>query len=151
MMQGTQSQCSGTIWRDGVGRRGLGFRMEGTHVCPWPFHVDVWQKPSQYCKAIIRQLKQIKKKKKSDLASGFRLPPSTVVSHLQPRSCFILRCDSLFKDTIKPSLLNLKSSNKYLMFQLLFNMTQNEVVSTILLQGLLHSSYVVTRLDREGQ
>ena len=39
---------------EGVGR---GFRSEGTHVCLWPIHVDVWQKPSQYCKVIILQLK----------------------------------------------------------------------------------------------
>ena len=32
---------SSAIWR------------EGTHVCLWPIHVDVWQKPSQYCKVII--------------------------------------------------------------------------------------------------
>ena len=31
----------------------------GTHVYLWLIHVDVWQKPSQYCKAIILQLKQI--------------------------------------------------------------------------------------------
>ena len=28
---------------------GRGFRMEGTHVYLWPIHIDVWQKPSQYC------------------------------------------------------------------------------------------------------
>jgi len=54
----TQNQCSATIWRDGVGRevRG-GFRREGTYVCLWLTHVNVWQKPSQYCKVIIFQLK----------------------------------------------------------------------------------------------
>ena len=30
-----------------------------THVHPWLIHVDVWQKPSQYCKVIILQLKPI--------------------------------------------------------------------------------------------
>ena len=29
----------------------------GTHVCLWPIHVDVWLKPSQYCKVITLQLK----------------------------------------------------------------------------------------------
>ena len=28
---------------------GGGFRIEGTHVCLWPIHIDVWQKLSQYC------------------------------------------------------------------------------------------------------
>ena len=29
----------------------------GTHVYLWPIHADVWQRPSQYCKVIILQLK----------------------------------------------------------------------------------------------
>ena len=43
---------------------GGGFKKEGTHVYLWLTHVDVWQKPSQYCEVIILQLK-IKLKKKS--------------------------------------------------------------------------------------
>ena len=31
----------------------------GTHVKPWLIHVDVWQKPPQYCKVISLQLKVI--------------------------------------------------------------------------------------------
>ena len=31
------------------GKGGGGFRM-GTHVHPWLIHVNVWQKPLQYCK-----------------------------------------------------------------------------------------------------
>ena len=31
---------------EGGGRGGLGW---GTHVYPWPIHVNVWQKPLQYC------------------------------------------------------------------------------------------------------
>ena len=27
------------------------------YVYQWPIHVDVWQKPTQHCKAIILQLK----------------------------------------------------------------------------------------------
>ena len=33
-------------------------RREGTYAYAWPIHVDVWQKPTQYCKAIILQLKK---------------------------------------------------------------------------------------------
>ena len=29
----------------------------GTHVYLWPIHVDVWQKPPQYCKVNTLQLK----------------------------------------------------------------------------------------------
>ena len=46
-----------TTGRDEVGREvGGGFRMGGTHVYPWLIRVDIWQKPSQCCKAIILQL-----------------------------------------------------------------------------------------------
>ena len=38
-----------TTWRDGGGEGcGRRSRREGPHVCLW-LHVDVWQKPSQYC------------------------------------------------------------------------------------------------------
>ena len=48
---------------------GLGGRQEwgsgwGTHVNPWLIHVNVWQKPLQYCKVTSLQLIKIKKKKK---------------------------------------------------------------------------------------
>ena len=45
------------------GRRegGLGW---GPHVNPWLIHVNVWQKPPQYCKVISLQLLKINKKKK---------------------------------------------------------------------------------------
>ena len=33
------------------------FRREGTYVYLWLIHVDVWRKPTQYCKAFILQLK----------------------------------------------------------------------------------------------
>ena len=45
--------------RDGVGREVGGASAWGTHVHPWLFHVNVWQKPSQYYKVIILQLKLI--------------------------------------------------------------------------------------------
>ena len=51
MKQGTQSWCSGTTQRDGVGREaGGGVQDGGTHVYPWLIHVDAWQKPPQYLK-----------------------------------------------------------------------------------------------------
>ena len=33
------------------------FKREGTYVYLWLLHIVVWQKPTQYCKAIILQLK----------------------------------------------------------------------------------------------
>ena len=51
--------------------RGMGWggRLEvgsgwGTHVNPWLIHVNVWQKPLQYCKVISLQLIQINEEKK---------------------------------------------------------------------------------------
>ena len=34
------------------------FKREGTYVCLWLIHVDAWQKPIQFCKPIILQLKK---------------------------------------------------------------------------------------------
>ena len=36
----------------------------GKHVNPWLIHVNVWQKPLQYCKVINLQLIKINEKKK---------------------------------------------------------------------------------------
>ena len=33
------------------------FNRKWTYVCLWLIHGDVWQKPTQYCEAIILQLK----------------------------------------------------------------------------------------------
>jgi len=43
-----------TTKRSEMGRE---FRRKGTYVYLWLIHVDVWQKPTQYCKAIILQFK----------------------------------------------------------------------------------------------
>ena len=39
----------------------------GTHVNPWLIHVNVWQKPLQYCKIISLLLIKINGKKKKKL------------------------------------------------------------------------------------
>ena len=41
------------------GRR---FKRQGTYVYLWLTHVDVWQKPTKYCKAVILQSKMNLKK-----------------------------------------------------------------------------------------
>ena len=56
---------------------GLGW---GTHVNPWLIHVNVWQKPLQYCKVISLQLIEIKQKK-----NGQDLVPSARVISVWPR------------------------------------------------------------------
>ena len=50
--------CDNLEGWDTVGRR---FKREGTYVCLWLIHVDVWQKPTQFCKAIILKLKSFLK------------------------------------------------------------------------------------------
>jgi len=58
MMQGAQNWCFVTIQRAGMGWEVRGsFKREGTYIYLWLIPVDIWQKPTQYCKAIIRQLK----------------------------------------------------------------------------------------------
>ena len=47
----------------GWGGRWEGGSGWGTHVHPWLIHVNVWQKPLQYCRVISLQLKQINLKK----------------------------------------------------------------------------------------
>ena len=46
---------------------GWGFRREGTYAYLWMIHADVWQKPAQYYKEIILQLKMNKLKKKLEI------------------------------------------------------------------------------------
>ena len=48
----------------GWGGRWEGGSGWGTHVNLWLIHVNVWQKPLQYCKVISPQLIKINEKKK---------------------------------------------------------------------------------------
>ena len=51
----------------GWGRRWEGGLGWGTHVNPWLIHVNVWQKPLQYCRVISLQLiKNEKNKQKTN-------------------------------------------------------------------------------------
>ena len=60
----TQEAQLGAVLRGGMGWEvGGGYKREGTYVYLWLIHVDAWQKPTQYCKAIVLQLKINKKEK----------------------------------------------------------------------------------------
>jgi len=49
-----------------VGRElGGRFKKEGTYVYLWLIHVEIWQKTTKFCKAIILQLKNNFKKKRT--------------------------------------------------------------------------------------
>ena len=53
---------------------GQQFRREGTYLYLWLIHVDIEQKPIQYCKATILQLKvNTLKKKKKECIPGYRV------------------------------------------------------------------------------
>ena len=54
------TQRGGTAWEAG-GRP----QREGSHANPWLIHVDVWQKPTPYCKAVILQFKVHFEKRKA--------------------------------------------------------------------------------------
>ena len=54
----------------GWGGRWKGGSGWGTRVDPWLIHVNVWQKPLQYCKVISLQLIKINEKKKSIFQKG---------------------------------------------------------------------------------
>ena len=57
-----ETGCSGLVhWDDPEGWKWVG-RWDGgsgwgTHIQPWLIHVNVWQKPLQYCKVFSLQLK----------------------------------------------------------------------------------------------
>ena len=59
MRQGAQGWCTGMTLRDGMGREVGGGSGWGQHVHPWLIHVNVMQKPLQYCKVISLQFKEI--------------------------------------------------------------------------------------------
>ena len=44
-----------------------GLQDEGTHVHPWLIHVDVWQKPPQYCNYRPIKIVNLKKKMKTHI------------------------------------------------------------------------------------
>ena len=56
-----ETGCSGLVnWDDPEGWNGKGVGGGsgwGTHVHPWLIHVNVGQKPPQYCKVIVLLLK----------------------------------------------------------------------------------------------
>ena len=75
----TQVGCMRQVLRAGALARprgmGWGGRWErgsgwGTHVNPWLIHVNVWQKPLQYCEVISLQLIKINGGKKKNIGVG---------------------------------------------------------------------------------
>ena len=55
--------CTGKTQRDGMWREAGGGIWMGNTYNPWLIHVNVWQKPLQYCKVISLQLIKVNEKK----------------------------------------------------------------------------------------
>ena len=52
-----------------------------THVNPWLIHVNVWQKPLQYCKVISLQLIKINGKNNNDDDDFFNITLTTATDY----------------------------------------------------------------------
>ena len=65
------------LWMGWGGRRegGSGW---GTHVNPWLIHVNVWQKPLQYCKVISLQLIKINGKKYKNKTNNHKVAKKSI-------------------------------------------------------------------------
>ena len=63
---------------------GVRFRRKGTYIYLWLIHVDVWHKPTQYCKPIILQLK-INKNFKTEKTINIGLDTDIPINYLQLR------------------------------------------------------------------
>ena len=107
MMQGAQIRCSVTAWKGGM-RWEMGGRCkrEGTYVYLWLIHVDVWQKPTQYCKAIILQLKMCVNVKSLSRVRLFATP--WTVAHQAPPSMEFSRQEYWSGHLIKNKLIQKK-------------------------------------------
>ena len=95
--------------------RGMGWEREagggwgwGTHVNPWLIHVNVWQKPLQYCKVISLQLIKINEKIKLKKKKTMHLSPHRLMAendktmcHPQGKILFFYTSSSLFCDRCK--------------------------------------------------
>ena len=57
--------CDKLEGRNVMGKR-KGFRRERTYIHLWLTHVDVWQRPTQYCEAIFLQLNKFRGKKREE-------------------------------------------------------------------------------------
>ena len=81
-------------WPRGMGWRGRweGGSGCGTHVNPWLIHVNVWQKPLQYCKVISLQLIKTNGKK-----NHIHLLKLYLRHTLWERLCALLYCSYFLK------------------------------------------------------
>ena len=79
--------CTGKTQRDRVEREVVGGIGMGNTLNPWLIHVNVWQKPLQYCKVISLQLIKLNGKKAQMLLSIKYTSKEFCVSFLQGFYC----------------------------------------------------------------
>ena len=76
------------------------FKSEGTYVYLWLFHVDIWQKPAQYCKAVILHLKMNKIRKITFLCSEIKLKGKQILKNVTAEAVLFFNLpESLVKHT----------------------------------------------------
>ena len=63
------------------------FKREGTYVYLWLIHVDIWQKPTQFCKAIILLLKINTLRKNTDFYKSLKKMKHKVFKNISLRMC----------------------------------------------------------------
>ena len=75
------------------------FKTEGTYVYLWLIHVDVWQKPTQYCKVIILQLRinKLKKLKRDHKVKCQRRLLSKILKHVNVKYHICMFFSSIFR------------------------------------------------------
>ena len=98
--------------------RGVGGGIGMGNTCnPWLIHVNVWQKPLQYCKVISLQLTKINEKKKKIYAQADHKPPQPALKMSCPNS---LVSSGLFRVLIKK-----KKKKHHVRVQVKFYLGQN--------------------------
>ena len=70
---------------------------QGMCVHLWLTHADVWQEPTQYCEAIILQLKKNTFIPKKPVSSTFRYLEDLYKKRLTSLSCLFFCCENVTK------------------------------------------------------
>ena len=97
---------------EGWGGQGVwrGIQDGETHVHPLLIHVNVWQKPPQYCKAIVLQLQEINELKKRERDTQESSPtPQQKGNNFQHSAFFMVQLSHLFMTTAKTIALTLQT------------------------------------------
>ena len=152
MTLGTQT---GALWQPrgvGWGRRWEGDSTRREHVHLRLIHVDVWQKPTQYCKAIILQLKVNKLRRNFCLSDShhcfhsicphlpMQFPPESLSWFCSERASYF--CVSVWSDSV-PGSWPATPMSRYFSLSLREPCSQTPLHRCLLLQALLVIAFAV--------